>query len=57
MILGVQAIVMGLLGELLARIYHESQDKPIFVVKKVFRQDLGEVLTEITEADKKLRGK
>lgn len=35
MILGVQLIVMGLLGEMLARVYHESQGKPIFVVKKV----------------------
>ncbi len=34
-ILGVQLIIMGLLGEMLARVYHESQDKPIFVVKKV----------------------
>ncbi len=34
-ILGVQLIVLGLLGEMLARIYHESQDKPIFVVRKV----------------------
>ncbi|MFQ5480324.1 MAG: glycosyltransferase [Thermodesulfobacteriota bacterium] len=34
-ILGVQLIVMGLLGEMLARVYHESQHKPIFFVKKV----------------------
>ncbi|VAV83232.1 Glycosyl transferase, family 2 [hydrothermal vent metagenome] len=55
-ILGVQAVVMGLLGEMLARIYHESQDKPIFVVKKVLGQSLGEVRPEITKADKKVRG-
>jgi len=35
MILGVQLVVMGLLGEMLARVYHESQDKPIYTVKKV----------------------
>lgn len=35
MILGLQLLLMGLLGEMLARTYHESQDKPIFVVKKV----------------------
>ncbi len=35
MILGVQLVVMGLLGEMLARIYHESQGKPIYTVKKV----------------------
>lgn len=34
-ILGVQLVVMGLLGEMLARVYHESQDKPIFTVKKI----------------------
>ena len=34
-ILGFQCVIMGLLGEMLARVYHESQKKPIFVVKKV----------------------
>jgi glycosyltransferase involved in cell wall biosynthesis len=34
-ILGMQCIIMGLIGEMLARVYHESQKKPIFVVKKV----------------------
>ncbi len=34
-ILGVQLVILGLLGEMLARVYHESQDKPIFTVKKV----------------------
>jgi len=34
-ILGAQLIVMGLLGEMLARVYHESQGKPIYIVKKV----------------------
>ncbi|MFQ5428328.1 MAG: glycosyltransferase family 2 protein [Thermodesulfobacteriota bacterium] len=37
-ILGVQLVVMGLLGEMLARVYHESQQKPIFFVKKVLRK-------------------
>jgi hypothetical protein len=26
---------MGLLGEMLARTYHESQDKPIYAVKEI----------------------
>ena len=34
-LLGVQAIWMGLLGEMLARVYHESQSKPIYMVKHV----------------------
>lgn len=32
-IVGIQLIVMGLLGELLVRIYHESQRKPIYVLR------------------------
>jgi len=38
MFIGFQFITMGLLGEMLARTYHESQDRPVFVV--------GEVLDE-----------
>ena len=32
---GVQFITMGLLGELMTRTYHESQGKPIYVVREV----------------------
>lgn len=35
--MGMQFISMGLLGELQARTYHESQKKPIYVVRKVLR--------------------
>jgi glycosyltransferase involved in cell wall biosynthesis len=31
--LGVQLITMGLLGELVVRTYHESQDKPIYAIR------------------------
>ncbi len=34
-IIGIQFIGMGLLGEMLVRVYHESQRKPIYVLKKV----------------------
>lgn len=34
-LIGFQFISMGLLGEMLARTYHESQDKPIYVIKEV----------------------
>ena len=34
-VVGVQLIVMGLLGEMLVRIYHESQRKPIYMVRRV----------------------
>jgi glycosyltransferase involved in cell wall biosynthesis len=35
--IGFQFITMGLLGEMLARTYHESQGKPIYVVREVLR--------------------
>jgi glycosyltransferase involved in cell wall biosynthesis len=33
---GVQLVSLGLIGELLARTYHESQGKPIYVIKEEF---------------------
>ena len=33
-ILGVQMISMGLLAEMVMRVYHEAQDKPIYVVRE-----------------------
>jgi glycosyltransferase involved in cell wall biosynthesis len=35
-LMGMQFIYMGLLGELQVRTYHESQEKPIYVVRKIF---------------------
>jgi hypothetical protein len=32
---GVQFITMGLLGELIIRTYHESQKKPIYVIREI----------------------
>ena len=34
-VIGVQLVVMGLLGELVVRTYHETQNKPIYMVKEV----------------------
>jgi glycosyltransferase involved in cell wall biosynthesis len=34
-VVGVQFIALGLLGEMLARLYHESQGKPVYVVREV----------------------
>ena len=39
--LGVQLIVMGLLGELIVRTYHESQGKSIYVVRNVLHSPDG----------------
>ncbi len=35
---GVQLLTLGLLGEMLARTYHESQDKPVYTVARVLDQ-------------------
>ena len=32
---GIQLVTMGLLAEIMARTYHESQDKPIYVIRDV----------------------
>jgi len=37
LIMGFQSILMGLIAELLARTYHESQQKPIYTVRKVMQ--------------------
>lgn len=34
-VIGVQLITMGLLGEMITRTYHESQNKPIYLVREV----------------------
>jgi glycosyltransferase involved in cell wall biosynthesis len=39
MIMGFQSILMGLIAELLARTYHESQSKPTYTVRKVVREN------------------
>ncbi|MBV7335424.1 hypothetical protein KFU94_61180 [Chloroflexi bacterium TSY] len=40
--IGVQLIIMGLLGEAMVRTYHETQGKPIYAV----RQTLGVITGE-----------
>jgi glycosyltransferase involved in cell wall biosynthesis len=35
-VLGVQFLMMGLLGEILTRTYHEAQKKPIYAVRRVW---------------------
>ncbi|NIO08831.1 MAG: glycosyltransferase [Deltaproteobacteria bacterium] len=38
-VIGCQFIIMGLLGEMLARTYHESQDKPIFSIEEILDEE------------------
>lgn len=35
MLVGIQLITMGLLGEMMVRIYHEGQNKPTYVIKEI----------------------
>lgn len=37
-IVGFQLLLMGLLGEMLVRVYFESQDKPTYAIKRVLRR-------------------
>lgn len=39
MILGIQLIGMGLIGEILIRVYHESQRKSIYHIKKILKSN------------------
>jgi glycosyltransferase involved in cell wall biosynthesis len=39
--IGFQFVTMGLLGEMLARTYHESQDRPVYVVGEVLQGGTG----------------
>jgi hypothetical protein len=36
LVVGVQFVSLGLLGEMLTRTYHEAQHKPIYVIKEEF---------------------
>ena len=35
MFTGVQLVTLGLLAEMQARTYHESQNKPIYVIREI----------------------
>lgn len=35
-VVGIQFVSLGLIGEMIARTYHESQNKPIYVIKEEF---------------------
>jgi hypothetical protein len=41
--IGVQLVTFGLLAELLARTYYESQNKPTYVIREV--RQAGELVT------------
>ncbi|OHB61146.1 MAG: glycosyl transferase [Planctomycetes bacterium RBG_19FT_COMBO_48_8] len=41
-VVGIQFILMGLLAELLVRTYHESQNRPIYVIKEILESPAEE---------------
>ncbi|MDP2914240.1 MAG: glycosyltransferase family 2 protein [Candidatus Aminicenantes bacterium] len=41
-VIGIQFITMGLLGEIMVRTYHESVEKPIYVIRDVIDSDSDE---------------
>ena len=41
-VIGVQLITMGLLGEMVIRTYHESQNKPIYFVREIVHGQAGD---------------
>jgi hypothetical protein len=45
LVVGVQFVTMGLLGELVIRTYHESQGKPIYAIRAVETTDEGQSST------------
>jgi glycosyltransferase involved in cell wall biosynthesis len=42
MLMGVHFLSLGLLGEMLARTYHESQDKPTYAIREIRQSDSWE---------------
>ena len=49
---GMQLVTLGLLAELQARTYHESQGKPIYVVREVLEQPGTAGASHVTIAQK-----
>jgi len=48
-LVGVQLITMGLLGEIMIRTYHESQRKPIYVIREVVGEETHKEPTDTEE--------
>ncbi|HET7216627.1 MAG TPA: hypothetical protein VFJ02_01205, partial [Vicinamibacterales bacterium] len=53
---GVQLVTLGLLAEMQARTYHESQDKPIYSIREVRESGDASVRAAAKDAAKEKRG-
>jgi glycosyltransferase involved in cell wall biosynthesis len=49
-IVGTQFITMGLLGEMLSRVYHEGQDKPVYTIREILTFREGEALSKTKDS-------
>jgi glycosyltransferase involved in cell wall biosynthesis len=49
-IVGTQFITMGLLGEMLSRVYHEGQDKPVYVIREILTFREGEAVSRTEDS-------
>ena len=55
---GVQLVMTGLLGEMLSRTYHESQNKPTYLIREIVEAapaDGRELRSEVTDARDRLQ--
>jgi hypothetical protein len=50
-ILGFQSILMGFIAELLVRTYHESQQKPTYIVHKVINSRVQQSNPQVSQQD------
>jgi hypothetical protein len=48
LVIGVQFVTMGLLGEIVVRVYHEAQNKPIYFVREMIGGQRGAATGEAT---------
>ena len=49
---GGQLLMMGLLGEMQARTYHESQNKPIYVIREILETEVPSRESERRRSDR-----
>jgi hypothetical protein len=49
MVVGVQFLTMGLLGEMMVRTYHESQGKPPYIIRDILEGNQEKKVTTIPQ--------
>jgi glycosyltransferase involved in cell wall biosynthesis len=54
MVVGLQFLTMGLIGEMLVRTYHESQGKPPYIIKDIFERDQSAKGLELSQTSQRV---